>query len=75
MVTMANVAMVFKVNMAMNYENKCKSSDWPNGLTQRLLEVLRKRAKPSDLMAIFELRAEFSKIQKKRKEKERKDDP
>ena len=38
---MAFITMAFK-NIAMNHINKCKSSDWSNGLAWKLFEDLRK---------------------------------
>ena len=35
---MANITMAFETNSAMNHLNKCKASDWPQGLALQLLE-------------------------------------
>ena len=55
------------MNTAVNYVNDCKSIDWPNGLERKMLEELWKWTQPSDLTAMFLLRAELSKARMKRK--------
>ena len=44
-----------------------KVTDWPNELAGKLLEELRKWVQASDLTAMSELKAELSKVRKKRK--------